>query len=455
MFSGESGRATNRPGQTDKPDKAHCATPGNAPNSKDLGPDEDQCATWDNAPNPSCYSSFGDGGTTASVGAYGHLMQINQYLQAGRSGMFSMVSRQLEEPRWPVTRTRDLNRLSRCASTSLWVMSVGLELKIPGLLSRKRPPQLKWINWRWPRFDYSLPESHLKVSLQWIIRDHTVIQQWTVRNTADKDVDINVQFGRDMWIQDLEYVDYKNNYNGRRGDCGQFERAGPRDYGWVLMHPFDESMQKTRSTEWTTLSSGCTTQFGDESSANQAPQFEKKGVATAVMAVFVDGTAHKFEGSRPAGDQWTENLKGGATMEITAAYKIILVPDAILDYRNFVIPSRAANVALFLSEEDSIQPYSLSSIDLGEKHIGARRSRGELSTQVDATRAKSESDNAGTKILGSASLAPHERRNISKLSGSPTISPEGHWPGTTSTSQYGAIWSTFCLSVPSHSSRRH
>lgn len=50
----------------------------------------DQYATWKNAPDSKCYASFDENGTAASVGAYGHLIQMSQYLEAGRSGI----------PRW-------------------------------------------------------------------------------------------------------------------------------------------------------------------------------------------------------------------------------------------------------------------------------------------------------------------------------------------------------------------
>src|SRR5690606_7650018 len=53
-------------------------------------PAEAAVTGWDEAPNPTTHASFGDNGLTASVSAYGELMQFARYLGAGRSGVFSL-----------------------------------------------------------------------------------------------------------------------------------------------------------------------------------------------------------------------------------------------------------------------------------------------------------------------------------------------------------------------------
>lgn len=434
---------------------------------------EDQCATWDSAPNSKCYASFGDQGTTASVGAYGHLMQVSQYLEAGRSGMFAMGSRMTDEPLWPVDRAQKLEDMSHSSSAVFDGMAVGLELKIKGLRSRKRQPKLRWVNWRWPRFEYTLPKRKLEITVQWMVRDHTVLQQLIVTNTGNEEMAIPIEFGRDMWIQDLEYMDIRNTFNDKSDvERGQYGIAGPRDYGWVLMHPFDEKMRKATSIPFTTLGSKSGPTVRDERdvllktvsavsghNAEHSSELEYKigdpdttattrlqgsqsggsTVAIAVMAVFVNGSARQLGSSDSSGDPWTEKLKGHANLEVTAAYKMILVPAAAIDYRNFLIPCHAANVTQFLMEEEQILLHSLSKIDLGNKHIGADLNSDSLGNQAGAASpanmpSKANSEDAAGESRSSKTVhltqpaSSEEARRIARPSGCPraTSSPRSH-----------------------------
>lgn len=417
---------------------------------------KDQYATWDNSPNSKCYASFGDNGTTATVGAYGHLMQTSQYLEAGRSGMFAMVSRLTDEPRWPLSRAQDLQEMSHNRSTTsshyYSHMSVGLELRIRGLRSRRRQPQLKWVHWRWPRFEYNLRKSKLKVSIQWMVRDHVVLQQWLVENQGDDDIPVPIRLGKDMWIQDMEYLDYDNNFNDKSGAQGQCGSAGPHGYGWLLMHPFDEPMCRANPSAFPTLQSPYKIEDGtrilrpaqssrertsktDEKArdadrkavtTNESTQLEKdRPIATAVMGVFVDGRARQFKSHGSNVEQWEETLKKGTIMEVTVAYKLILVPKEAVDYRNFLIPAAAANVTKFLAEETSISSYSLSAINLAGKQAGARSDQrednGHLAPSSPTLRPKDTDGNEGIRVPGTTSLSPHEKQQrMLRPSGLPT-----------------------------------
>lgn len=415
---------------------------------------KDQYATWEDAPNSKCYASFGDSGTTASVGAYGHLMQISQYLEAGRSGMFALGSRVTDEPRWPLSRAQDLQEMShnRSATSGHYNnhISVGLEVNIRGLRSRRRQPQLKWVHWRWPRFEYELRKSKLKVSIQWMVRDHVVLQQWVVENKGDGDISVPINLGRDMWIQDMEYMDYNNNFNDRRGAQGQFGSAGPHGYGWLLMHPFDDTMHPTPQT---TYQGGINPPFPAHSSRERTDNIEEKTgdvdpkavttnelsrlekdrpIATAVMGVFVDGKARQFKSEESNAGQWEETLKQGKTMEVTAAYKLILVPKETVDYRNFLIPVAAANVTQFLAEETPIPSCSLSAIDLGKRHVGVRSDRGEdnsyLAPASPTLQPKETNLSEGTGVTGTTNPDRLETQlRVLRLSGLPTtVSPRSH-----------------------------
>ncbi|KAF7911108.1 uncharacterized protein EAF01_002616 [Botrytis porri] len=76
-------------------------------------PGDEQCSMWESNPDHECYSSFGDGRTTATVNACGQLMQFSTYLGLGKSGMFCVDHATLSEPYFGSTRADDLNNMSR------------------------------------------------------------------------------------------------------------------------------------------------------------------------------------------------------------------------------------------------------------------------------------------------------------------------------------------------------
>ncbi|ROW14043.1 hypothetical protein VPNG_04042 [Cytospora leucostoma] len=67
-------------------------------------PKDEQCGIWHEAPNSKCHASFGDQGTTASVGAFGQLLQFSDYLGIGTTGMFSADHKETDEPYFVLDR---------------------------------------------------------------------------------------------------------------------------------------------------------------------------------------------------------------------------------------------------------------------------------------------------------------------------------------------------------------
>lgn len=61
-------------------------------------PKEGHYAIWEKSPNKERHVSFGDNGTTASANGVGDLIQISQYLGAGRSGVFTIDQCSTPEP---------------------------------------------------------------------------------------------------------------------------------------------------------------------------------------------------------------------------------------------------------------------------------------------------------------------------------------------------------------------
>lgn len=90
---------------------------------------------------------MGDQGTTASVSAYGDLLQMSQFLGAGSSGVFSTDHEYTAEPYLIDNRADDLNRLS------LGNDDLSFGLYLPREFLPYQIPKMRWVNWRWPRYE--------------------------------------------------------------------------------------------------------------------------------------------------------------------------------------------------------------------------------------------------------------------------------------------------------------
>ncbi|KAI5919338.1 hypothetical protein F4810DRAFT_724648 [Camillea tinctor] len=170
------------PGVADQSFKKHITS------SHDTGiqPDPSHCRGWKNSPYPALHSSFGDQGTTATVNLYGDVIQLGIYLSKGRSGMFSadhgrtaepylvddrsealrafttsqeiFALRKLHEPQGPPD-SEELHELRELSETHESHESAG-KTDTYGLwftgITFEDPPEMTWVNYRWPRFCYSL-----------------------------------------------------------------------------------------------------------------------------------------------------------------------------------------------------------------------------------------------------------------------------------------------------------
>lgn len=134
------------------------------------------------------YSSFGQERTTASVNAYGNILQISKFLGDGTSGLWEHFGRTtsgilcagayIPEPRRYFSKPmEDLLDLSKDPKGGF-----GLCLN-PELITSK--PQLKFLHARWPRFTHKLGD--LSVSIQYFANRGTVIQQYLFERTKKSD----------------------------------------------------------------------------------------------------------------------------------------------------------------------------------------------------------------------------------------------------------------------------
>lgn len=369
-------------------------------------PKDQHCGIWHSPPNKSCNSSFGDQGTTASTNSFGDIIQLTQYLGAGRSGLFSMDQWFTDEPYLVRGRNRDLEHHTKDTRTNL---TYGLVISAE--FSPQEPLDVKWVNWRWPRYEYDTGVPQVKAFMQWVVCDGIVLKQFVLENASREDVEFQFSFENRMRIRDLDYLDGTYHFND--SDEGYDYVPGPNGFGYVCIHTLDTSTKvgtsggerasldvprssrtsatgeigrgPTKDQEPTLASDSQTVQPGPdisgqsldpsknaqpsspmitEHSKPEAEDSEETKLQTSnthavasVITIFVNGRAIKTqEGSSRepftiAGKDADSAEPHGKTLEVVVAYKMILLPNTPIDWRNFLVPAQKAQVNVILQRE--------------------------------------------------------------------------------------------------------
>ncbi|EXF79749.1 hypothetical protein CFIO01_10209 [Colletotrichum fioriniae PJ7] len=291
---------------------------------------KDQISSWFNAPNPECYASFGDDGVTATVNAYGDLMQFSSFLGVGHSGVFSADHRSIDEPYWVRDRAEQLLKMRRDRDRE----EIAYGLRVPNI-----PPQqcraVGYVHDRWPRYEFD--DGNLKATIQWTVHQKTVLQQCIIVNNGVDDVDIPIQFARGMHIRDLDYLDRSYRFNEIEGQDDQLQTLGPNGYGWVLVHPFKHETKAM------------------DSSAPPSPPPEQPDAVAVVVSVFLDGKAVRWETGNVSDqdDGVTElsisTLKQNDLLEVVTAYKMTHLTRSKAKWDSFLIPPAWADVSKHLA----------------------------------------------------------------------------------------------------------
>lgn len=255
-------QGTNLPQVTGKSENASRASLPPVSQSEDL-----DCGSWQEAPNSKCHASFGDQGTTATVGAFGQLIQFSDHLDAGSSGMFCADHAGVPQPYLVEARARKLHELSQqpfhygpappddlvsvfgpSEYESIFgdILPCGnprYGLRFPDLVMKPDiQPKFKWIHWRWPCHEYPFGQFQkhpkLKMTVQWMVRERTLLQRCIFENDGEDDIEVDLEFCKYMVIRDLDHLDPNHQFNkDERGNRGI--RPGPGGYGWVYVHKFN------------------------------------------------------------------------------------------------------------------------------------------------------------------------------------------------------------------------
>ncbi|KUI56408.1 hypothetical protein VP1G_03700 [Cytospora mali] len=253
-------------------------------------PKDEHCGIWHSPPNKACHASFGDQGTTASVSCCGTLVQMSQYLGVGHSGVFSLDQESTDEPYCTNARAERLNNLSADIHTGDYTLGLLLSED----LSPNEPLEVKWVNWRWSRYEYETSHPGVRAFIQWIVHNNIVLQQLLLENTSDRSVEVVSTLDLGMKTRDLDYPDREFLFN-KNSTRGYTHISGPQGYGHVCVHPFldgnSSSMKRVRSV-------------------------------ASVTAVFVNGKAVKMNDGPEFHDHHT--LEGQSSVEM----RFIWLPEA-------------------------------------------------------------------------------------------------------------------------------
>ncbi|KAF2675989.1 hypothetical protein K458DRAFT_492750 [Lentithecium fluviatile CBS 122367] len=321
-------------------------------------PESRHCSTWEDAPNPMTFASFGDEGVTATVNAYGHLLQFSQYLGVGSSGVFSVDQAHVSEPFYVAYRAEQLQELY--ATRDVKDLGYGLRLHEAEFDST---PSLKYVNGRWPRYEYEIGPLH--ITIQWTIHSGTVLQQFLVTN-GGKDRTLHFSFNNDMLVRDLDFLEHPE-FHGTMNWSQKKSVPGPHGYGCI--HILDVERREKVIPENNKDETGAP---GTERPSTEAGVV--RSVAT-VVSVFINGEAQKGVGEKNG--EWSYDLGCGKSVEVTVAYKMVLLPQPKLSWEDFVIPVGPTNVNAVLrgtsSSSDSISSIKIPDFGIDEDSKDANR----------------------------------------------------------------------------------
>ncbi|KAH7052355.1 hypothetical protein B0J12DRAFT_752023 [Macrophomina phaseolina] len=157
------------------------------------------------------YASFGDSGTTASVNAFGKIMQISRFLDNANSGFYCLDTRDMDEPYNVQWRMDSLAELVADDTGGVGII-IKEDITEDECLTSD-PPTLEYVHHRWPRFKTQSLGRDLKI--QYYCTDGTIFQQytWTLNKQSNKFPFSQVTFDRKLLIRDLDFHNESNRFN--------------------------------------------------------------------------------------------------------------------------------------------------------------------------------------------------------------------------------------------------
>lgn len=360
--------------------------------SDTFSPNESQISTWVDAPNQETHASFGDDGVTATVNACGDLMQFSRYLEAGSSGIFCADHMNTNEPYSVQERAEDLLLLSRDKSRQRFTYG----LRILGI-SMNNCRHLGYVHDRWPR--YEVEDKNLRLTIQWMVHEKTVLQECIITNTGETDKDVTMEFGKGLHIRDMDYLDPVVKFNDDWD--GHVPVHGPNNYGWILAHPLkpkgtteekrptkDSSpmqLMRLTSRKPTNATIDSYKDMWGTSGNVKSPRVdndENQDTIAVAISVFVDGSAIRFESpNQKPSEMLVKTIRRGTSIEVVSAYKMVRLTGSKASWDDIMIPADVADVSKHLHSASkrftAFSPcsYEPSGEDHGQKEGDRSRQR--------------------------------------------------------------------------------
>ncbi|KAF3009408.1 hypothetical protein E8E14_009896 [Neopestalotiopsis sp. 37M] len=280
-----------------------------------------QLRGWYKAPNDKCYSSFGDRGTTATVNAYGNIIQFSTTIKEVASGIAIADHARMAEPYEVHKRTSEILELAEEKCFGERTYGFCLDELIADSL-----PSLTYVNYRWPRFAYPKNQKGISTTVQWVVFEETVLQQCTVTN-EDAESHVKFRFTEGMGIRDVDYLDPYHYFN--ESDEGSIERGDSNASSWI--------------------------RFNQLYGPDNTDQTDQKGYIAVVVSLFVDGKILQWDPNL----SWGLDLQKGQCMEIVFAYRMLYTPVA-QNSSKLSIPERVTTIGKVLRDEPFSNEFRLT-----------------------------------------------------------------------------------------------
>lgn len=276
--------------------------------------------------------------------------------------MFSMDHDGTDQPYRVLTRMSNLRALSQDNGD---LLRYGLCL--PREFLPKKPVKVKWVNWKWPRYEYDTQVTDVRACSQWLVHKGAVLQQFVLENSGQQSVNFKYRFTKRILVRDLDHLDPFYPFNWVLEKHSRI--PGPNGYGHVCVHKLNHNANVNARAA--TASAEKDTNLG----RNLDEHTKSPGSVAIIVNLFVNGRAAVMGDD----DTWHEHTVGGrlsvsggttsGKFEITVLYKMILIPDGHVDWRNFLVGTQDADVSKILRAEteclwESAGTQSLCSLGL-------------------------------------------------------------------------------------------
>lgn len=348
-------------------------------NSSPYTPEDGQYSSEEQSSTREILASFGDSGTTASVGTYGNILQISKYLGAGRTGFFCVNNAFTMSPWWIGYRAHDLQRLAQ-NDTRDGIGAFGLKMNFKENITA---PSLTFVHDRWPRFNITSPE--IMMTLQYFIHEGTLIQQFDVemKGTPASGRDFDLYLDASLKIRDLEFVDAEYHFNEDL-NCSKChsKSLGPFGYSVVLGHRIehpedsqdipkaytegDERINDNKRRPEASLEANRDSpderkilpeKSGRENMSNDTPES-----VALIMAMFFNGKPQKIAKEGKLAVSKEDILDSNGRGRITMAYRLQLMLTQSMEWESSLIRTSVCHI------DDVLRASKYESFDLTENN---------------------------------------------------------------------------------------